>query len=729
MNSNIIKLLYAIENSDYKYLWDYTGMQGEFSKTNFEEMKYLVYERIFEDTVDKIDDYEVLDRFIKVCPKTTLKPINIILKKGKGYIDHCLANKQELNIRSMDIHSILIGYKDKETIDKWIYKRKELGLNNIQIIDIINSIEDKEFTDNCITRRVDLGLSNSDITMLIYGMRDIKYADKWIKNKDEIGLNSQDVFDIIMGLNKGEYTDKCINDRKKLGLDNNQIVNLIIGVGGQKYIEKWIEKKDELELEPIDIVKLICNVPMLRYNKKRFYEDVDELHLDSRAITAMLEIMQLQHLAPQEYTYIKDYLSSGSANKLEKSDLIRLLAMEHLVHKTEYDNEKNEFNLSKEEIDFLKVVTNKEYFKKYLARKSNNYKSCIKLPEAITIGMEIECIGPYSNYLKLLGKFGEWKCEIDGSVEGDKIDELGVEVKSPILTGNQEQTSNNIKNMCKLLKNMGQRVNGTCGGHIHIGADYLTSSQSLENLMELYLNNEKALYLISNKEGEIPREDVIKFAAPMSQYMEDVLDSGEINLEDVEDLEKLKQNISKVSSNDRCRGINFENLAENGIGTIEFRLSNGTVDSDVWIQNINLFGGMVKVAEDIHIIQEKGEETRTKKEKEMLEKFERIRSGDNSEQERLELLLELVITDEDRRIYTDRYSVNSELLHKNARLEKLLDINLETRQKEFNLKKYYIGKKIIGSQDRITGDEIQLTERKIIDNHERNNPNITEILH
>ena len=40
--------------------------------------------------------------------------------------------------------------------------------------------------------------------------------------------------------------------------------------------------------------------------------------------------------------------------------------------------------------------------------------------------------------------------------------------------------------------------------------------------------------------------------------------------------------------------------------TIEFRLANGTINPEMWIENANLFGGMVAISEELARIQKNG---------------------------------------------------------------------------------------------------------------------------
>lgn len=82
----------------------------------------------------------------------------------------------------------------------------------------------------------------------------------------------------------------------------------------------------------------------------------------------------------------------------------------------------------------------------------------------------------------------------------------GLEAVSPILHDNPEDVKD-VYVICKMLEGK-QSISDRCGGHIHIGSDYLTSKESYANLFEIVGNAEKILYIISNEEGVIPRRDI-----------------------------------------------------------------------------------------------------------------------------------------------------------------------------------------------------------------------------
>ncbi|MBP3255566.1 MAG: hypothetical protein J6M60_03655 [Clostridia bacterium] len=73
--------------------------------------------------------------------------------------------------------------------------------------------------------------------------------------------------------------------------------------------------------------------------------------------------------------------------------------------------------------------------------------SKLDLPTNMTIGMEIESEGDNSNLiLNCKDKFAPgWKCKKDGSLN------RGVEIVSPILTGDNNETAAKIKYVCRRL--------------------------------------------------------------------------------------------------------------------------------------------------------------------------------------------------------------------------------------------------------------------------------------
>ena len=159
---------------------------------------------------------------------------------------------------------------------------------------------------------------------------------------------------------------------------------------------------------------------------------------------------------------------------------------------------------------------------------------------------------------------------------------------------------------------------------------------------------------------------------------------------------------AKESQMNRYYGINFDNLG-NEKNTIEFRLANGTVDHETWIENINLFGGIIKASEDLAMMQLKSEEERTDAEKKILENLKSLKDPKLTNEEKLEKMLSIVIPEEDRDIYRNRYSVNSKLIEQNPKVKKV--IANRSAKSSIDVKK--IVKKVFTGKERVTGQEYQ----------------------
>lgn len=305
-------------------------------------------------------------------------------------------------------------------------------------------------------------------------------------------------------------------------------------------------------------------------------------------------------------------------------------------------------------VDRIKVI--RDFYNKMKLKKNKVGNYIIKLPKNMTIGIEIESEGKNSNLIrKIINNLkSDWKEEIDTSLNS------GIEVKSPIIYGNDQKRIYEMHEICLLHNKLGQKISERCGGHIHIGSNYLTTKESWMNLLQLWSNNEELLYIIANKEGEAPRFMLSSYAKPYSGALEKALNEKTVKLDTVEDVKKFAKEVQNGAGD---YGINFNNLG-NEKNTIEFRISNGTTDIKTWIENINLFGGLVKASEDLAIIQKKMPEERTDEERIKLKLFERLNKDEIDDSERLEILLQIVIPKEDRDIYRNRYRVNSKLYEK-----------------------------------------------------------------
>lgn len=226
--------------------------------------------------------------------------------------------------------------------------------------------------------------------------------------------------------------------------------------------------------------------------------------------------------------------------------------------------------------------------------------------------------------------------------------------------------------ICTILKLLGQDVNETCGAHIHFGEKYLTNIQAWKNFIELWANTELILYIISNANGEIPRKNIVGYATPISKDIEEQIKV--LRLYDINDLDEFKKHLDYLQTK-KGYSINFENLKEGRIQTVEVRLSNGTLSFQTWIENIILFGGIIKASQDLSEIQAKDKKDRTEQENYLLGCFENIRNRRYDEKNSLEQLLQLAIPENRRDIYRERYKINKELLEQDKETKEYLEAN------------------------------------------------------
>ena len=296
-------------------------------------------------------------------------------------------------------------------------------------------------------------------------------------------------------------------------------------------------------------------------------------------------------------------------------------------------------------------LSNREKIKEIFKRPSQKY-SKIGLDKNMTIGMEIESEGAMSRpiiRIKKLLKRREGEEEIGWETKSDASLKRGVEVVSPILTDNEEDIED-LYIICSMLQRCGNETNERCGGHIHIGANYLKSKEAFINLFEIWGNAEEVICKMSNAKNIVPRFSLQEYARPISPRINKAIEKGSINLENEEDLDSFIEKVQKAQGSRYC-GLNLWNI-NNGKDTIEFRISNGTIDPDTWIENARLYGRIVEIAEKLAEIEKNP--IKSNEEKRLLSLKEYLKK-DISENDKMEVLLNLLFSKEERQLYRERY--------------------------------------------------------------------------
>lgn len=179
-------------------------------------------------------------------------------------------------------------------------------------------------------------------------------------------------------------------------------------------------------------------------------------------------------------------------------------------------------------------------------------------------------------------------------------------------------------------------------GHIHIGANFLGNDyKAWENFFTIYNECEEIFYKMSNRVGEIPREEVAEYAMSSNDVISNTFENNEVSITTQEDLDL----IIEAMKDTRNRGINFSNMEEEGIQTIEFRIPNGTIDINTITQNIRLFGQLLNISKQASLDKEYKKE-----------EFLVLKNHNLTEREKVESLLNLLFDDEkEKDIYRQRW--------------------------------------------------------------------------
>ena len=179
-------------------------------------------------------------------------------------------------------------------------------------------------------------------------------------------------------------------------------------------------------------------------------------------------------------------------------------------------------------------------------------------------------------------------------------------------------------------------------GHIHYGADFLGNDyKAWENFFTIYFECEELFYKMCNKVGELPREGFTQFAKASNESISSIFENGEISIKSKEDLDLVLNSLR----DEKHRGINFGNIQEEGINTIEVRMPNGTIDINTLRQNIFLFGQLLNISKQMSTdLDYKRNE------------FIELKNHNLTEQKKVEKLLSLLFdTEKNKMIYRERW--------------------------------------------------------------------------
>ena len=214
----------------------------------------------------------------------------------------------------------------------------------------------------------------------------------------------------------------------------------------------------------------------------------------------------------------------------------------------------------------------------------------LNLPSECTFGVEVEfekaCIDDVEIMMdkaktsKTISK--EWKLVQDDSLyDYGRFDGFGGEAISPILS-DKISSYKEIRNVCHMIKQLGGEVTKNCGGHIHIGANILDDNIKFYlRLIKLWTVYENEIIKFASGEDNI-RNNLYYYAALSAPFFKKLSSLNEGNMTMTDFINNF--------GDAKKRAISFFNLNQNRpFKTIEIRCPNGTLNYEIWKNNINFF--------------------------------------------------------------------------------------------------------------------------------------------
>lgn len=217
--------------------------------------------------------------------------------------------------------------------------------------------------------------------------------------------------------------------------------------------------------------------------------------------------------------------------------------------------------------------------------------------QTLTFGVEIECnlpseifaahpglvVGDYhrgapvpESFLPASPDGAAWKCERDGSLHASR-GRVCVELVSPVLKGTAGLQ--HVVAVVRKLKEMGAKVNTSCGLHVHVGFKS-TDLRALQRLTHLFAGFERGVYASTGTK----RREEGRYCRPIKEAFRNA------KYDCINDL----RNDYRVMS--RYHGLNLTNLISGTRPTVEFRLFAGTMNPIKVAAYVQMVLGIVQVA-------------------------------------------------------------------------------------------------------------------------------------
>lgn len=298
--------------------------------------------------------------------------------------------------------------------------------------------------------------------------------------------------------------------------------------------------------------------------------------------------------------------------------------------------------LNDKQVKYLLNTNNPDKRNTYLNHDSKRLS--LDISPDITIGVELETTNEnIQRFKNVPSLFENFDVTMDNSVKN------GLEVVSPILHYNKEDLTT-LEALCNVLQSVGFTTDDTCGGHIHIGANYLKTKEDYAIFLYLFANCEDIIYKITDRACSQKRLSILKYASKIKNQF--IMSIANGTLDNAESCAEYINTLKKITKTRYC-GLNLQNINNPDKNTIEFRMANGEIDFKELLANINLFAKLIQISHDLNTFDNNNFKIKLAK---------KIGEEPNEER-RFELLLTLLFdTEEEKEIYRERYECNTRIM-------------------------------------------------------------------
>ena len=359
--------------------------------------------------------------------------------------------------------------------------------------------------------------------------------------------------------------------------------------------------------------------------------------------------------ATEDTEYIKQTFKETKADILKQNIIKRVKNKDIKLELLETTGNKNAIYFYRSNLD--------RYYSDYISELNEEEIKSSNIDERITIGTELEIMNQDINNYKYLGTVLK-----NYTIQPEITVKNGIEIVSPVIHYTKKDLQE-LKAVCEILQKCNFKTGKQTGGHIHIGASYLTEPKDYFMLLYLYSNCENIIYLITDRKNTKKRKSIEQYAQKVKKEYIKAFDRKIIH--EHQSLEGLTETLS-ILTDSRYKGLNLRNITSKDKETIEFRMPNGEIDFNELLANIKLFAKIVQKSHELNQTKEKDLEIE-------------LLSKKINEKLRLELLLDILFDNEtEKQVYVDRYRANKSLIdiiNKEVfRQQKLFQINIDTKE-------------------------------------------------